>query len=55
MMVASMIIPMEIASPPRDIRFAPNPMVFMTTKVTNKERGNAMSTTTLPRKLLRSR
>ncbi len=54
-MVVSMIIPMEMASPPRDIRFALIPASFMTMNVASSDSGNAMRTTILPRILFSSR
>ena len=52
MMVASMIMPIEIANPPRDIRLALNPTIFMTMNVDSRERGRAINTTKEALKLL---
>ena len=40
-----MIMPMEIARPPRDIRLALSPASFMTMKVDSRESGRAIKTT----------
>ena len=55
MMVASMIMPMQMASPPSEMRLAVRPALFMTVKVSRAESGRARMTTNAPRTLLRKR
>ena len=55
MMVASMIMPMEIARPPSDIRLASRPTARITMKVSSAESGRAKMTTRAPRTLHRNR
>ncbi len=55
MMVASMIMPMEMASPPRDMRLAEMPERRIRMKVKRVERGRARMTMNAPRKLRRNR
>ena len=53
MIVASITMPMEIARPPRDIRFASSPTARITMKVSSAESGRATMTTSAPRTLQR--
>ncbi len=55
MMVASMIMPIEMASPPRDIRLAESPTRRIMRKVKRIESGRARTTMNAPRKLRRNR
>ena len=55
MMVASMIMPMEMARPPRDMRLAERPAKRMVMNVNSAERGRARMTMKAPRKLRRKR
>jgi len=54
MIVASMTIPMEIARPPSDIRFAFNPMSRITRNVRSADSGSDRMTTIAPRTLHRN-
>ena len=55
MMVASMIIPIEMASPPSDMRLAESPARRIMMNVKRVERGRARMTMNAPRKLRRKR
>ena len=55
MMVASMIMPMEMASPPSDMRLADSPASRIMMKVNRADSGRARMTMKAPRKLRRKR
>ena len=55
MIVASIIIPIDIAKPPKVIRLALIPISFITIKVNKKDKTNDISTTTDPLKLLNNK
>ena len=55
MMVASITMPIEMASPPSDIRFASSPANRMMMNVTSADSGSARMTTSAPRTLHRNR
>ena len=55
MIAASTIMPMEMASPPSEIRFAVRPVAFMTPKTVNAASGSIRITTRAPRTLRRKR